>query len=128
MVLQSRYLIPLGGMIQDRREDPFRSAGHGWHRAAGAAAQLQLPRIPTPSSRVPFAGAPPISPSHWRISSLPVSSAHRLGMAGNEYSGGSAGGWGSRARLSSAASTAGPTRAALARTWASSRSLKAGST
>ncbi len=47
-----------------------------------AAEARQLPRIPSPSCCSPLARASANCSSHSRISSLPVSSAHRRGMAG----------------------------------------------
>ena len=51
---------------------------------SGLVRSAQPPRIPSPSSRMPLARASAKCSSHSRISSLPVSSAQRRGMAGNE--------------------------------------------
>ena len=51
-------------------------------------ASAQPPRIPSPSSLIPFARASAKFSSHSRISSLPVSSAHRRGHGGKGVVGG----------------------------------------
>ena len=52
--------------------------------ARPVSSRAQLPRMPSCSSRTPWARDSAKCSSHSRISSLPVSSAQRRGMAGNE--------------------------------------------